>query len=49
MDLSGTTTLKYPKTLNGTLETLICALYGDFNFCTLLDQSVYSKVVEYKN
>jgi hypothetical protein len=48
MDLSGTKTLRYPKTLNGTLETLICALYGDFNFYTLLDQSVYSKVVEYK-
>jgi hypothetical protein len=36
------------KTLNGTLETLICALYGDFNFYTVLNQSVYSKVVEYK-
>jgi hypothetical protein len=36
------------KTLNGTLETLICALYGDFNFYTLLDQSVYIKVVEYQ-
>jgi hypothetical protein len=48
MDLRGTKTLKYPKTLNGTLETLICALYDDFNFYTLLDQSVYKKVVEYK-
>jgi hypothetical protein len=48
MDLSGTKTLKHPKTLNGTVETLICALYGGFNFYTLLDQSVYSKVVEYQ-
>ena len=36
------------KTLNGTLETQICALYGDFNFYTLLDQSVCIKVVEYQ-
>jgi hypothetical protein len=36
---------KVPKTLKGTLETLICALYGDFKFYTLLDQSVCIKVV----
>jgi hypothetical protein len=36
------------KTLIRALENLICALYGDFNFYTLLDQSVYIKVVEYK-
>ena len=34
------------KILKRTIETLICALYGDFNFYTLLDQSVYIKVVE---
>ena len=35
------------KTLIETLETLISALQGDFNFYTLLDQSAYIKVVEY--
>jgi hypothetical protein len=48
MNLSGTKTLKHPKTLNGTLETLVCTLYGDFNFYTLLDQNAYIKVVEYQ-
>jgi hypothetical protein len=48
VSLSSTQTLKYPKTLKRTLKTLICALYGDFNFYTLLDQSVYRKVVEYQ-
>jgi hypothetical protein len=36
------------KTLKRTLETLIYALYGNFNFYTTLDQSVYSQVVEYQ-
>jgi hypothetical protein len=39
---------RVPKTLKRTLETLICALWGDFNFYTLLYQSVYIKVVEYQ-
>ena len=39
---------KAPKTLNGTIETLICALYGDFKFYTLLDQNINVKVVEYQ-
>jgi pantothenate kinase len=36
------------KTLKGTLKTLICTLGGNFKFYTLLDQSVYIKVVEHK-
>jgi hypothetical protein len=48
MDLSGTQTLEPSKTLMRTLETLICALYGDFDLYTLLDQSAYIKVVDYK-
>jgi hypothetical protein len=36
------------QTLKGTLETLICTLKGDFKFYTLLDQSVYIKVVEHQ-
>jgi hypothetical protein len=32
MDLSGIKPLKHPKTLNGTLETLICAYMMIFKF-----------------
>jgi hypothetical protein len=32
MKLSGRQNPRLPKTLMGTLETLICALYGDFDF-----------------
>ena len=39
---------RVPKTLKRTLETLICTLWGGFNFYTLLDQSVYIKVVEHQ-
>jgi hypothetical protein len=42
MDLGGI------KTLKRTLKTLICVLWNDCNFYTLLEQSVYIKVVEYK-
>jgi hypothetical protein len=38
MDLSGIKTLKHPKTLNGTLETLICAymvILTSRHFCVM--------------
>ena len=40
--------MEHSKTLIETLETLISALQGDFNFYALLDQSAYIKVVEYQ-
>jgi hypothetical protein len=40
--------MEHSKTLIETLETLISALQGDFNFYALLDQTTYIKVVEYQ-